>query len=100
MFGPPFPFPVAFRVSGPDVDKVRELAARVQDVMVATPSLRQVNADWGERAPSMHFVIDQARLGAIGRPTRGVSDPDRKSGGRGTAVSVSGNYGGVWVIQK
>src|SRR3546814_4484963 len=74
MFGPPFPFPVAFRVSGPDVDKVRELAARVQDVMVATPSLRQVNADWGERAPSMHFVIDQDRLGAIGLTTRDVSD--------------------------
>src|SRR3546814_13631208 len=65
---------VAFRVSGPDVDKVRELAARVQDVMVATPSLRQVNADWGERAPSMHFVIDQDRLGAIGLTTRDVSD--------------------------
>ncbi|MFC0146586.1 AcrB/AcrD/AcrF family protein [Sphingobium yanoikuyae] len=74
VFGPPFPFPVAFRVSGPDVDKVRELAARVQDVMVATPSLRQVNADWGERAPSMHFVIDQDRLGAIGLTTRDVSD--------------------------
>src|SRR3546814_11453966 len=42
--------------------------------MVATPSLRQVNADWGERAPSMHFVIDQDRLGAIGLTTRDVSD--------------------------
>ena len=74
VFGPPFPFPVAFRVSGPDVDKVRELAAKVRDVMVTTPSLRQVNADWGERAPAVHFVIDQDRLNAIGLTTRDVAD--------------------------
>src|SRR3546814_7448408 len=36
VFGPPFPFPVAFRVSGPDVDKVRELAARVQHLKIGS----------------------------------------------------------------
>ncbi|MDF0544874.1 efflux RND transporter permease subunit [Sphingobium sp. H39-3-25] len=74
VFGPPFPFPVAFRVSGPDVEQVRQLADKVRDVMVATPSLRQVNADWGERAPAVHFVIDQDRLNAIGLTTRDVAE--------------------------
>jgi len=74
VFGPPFPFPVAFRVSGPDVAKVRQLAEKVRAVMMATPSLRQVNSDWGERAPTVHFVIDQDRLNAIGLTTRDVSE--------------------------
>ncbi len=74
VFGPPFPFPVTFRVSGPDVAKVRQLAEKVRAVMMATPSLRQVNSDWGERAPTVHFMIDQDRLNAIGLTTREVSE--------------------------
>lgn len=34
--------------------------------MVANPHTRQVNQDWGERAPTVHFVLDQARLQLIG----------------------------------
>lgn len=74
VFGPPFPFPVAFRVGGPDPEKVRALADRVEHVMRANASLRQVNTDWGERVPAMHFVIDQDRLGAIGLTTREVAE--------------------------
>jgi multidrug efflux pump subunit AcrB len=74
VFGPPFPFPVAFRVSGPDAQKVRQLAAKVNEVMMATPSLRQVNSDWGNRVPAMHFVIDQDRLNGIGLTTRDVAE--------------------------
>ena len=29
VFGPPSPFPVAFRVMGPDPDKLRDIAAQV-----------------------------------------------------------------------
>lgn len=66
LFGPPSPFPVAFRVGGPDLVKVREIAARVQAVMEADPMMRTVNADWGERAPAMHLVLDQDRLRSMG----------------------------------
>src|SRR5947208_10582957 len=34
--------------------------------MLANPHTRQVNEDWGERAPTVHFVLDQARLQLIG----------------------------------
>lgn len=74
VFGPPFPFPVTFRVSGPDVDQVLLLTEKVRAVMIANGSLRQVNADWGERVPAMHFVVDQDRLNAIGLTTRDVAD--------------------------
>ena len=73
-FGPYSPFPVAYRVSGPDVATVRVIAARALDVMQADPAMRTVNADWGERAPALHFVLDQERLRAIGLTSADVAD--------------------------
>ncbi|MGF7156374.1 efflux RND transporter permease subunit [Novosphingobium gossypii] len=66
VFGPYSPFPVAFRVNGPELVKVREIAAEVEQVMQASGDMRQVNTDWGERVPTMHFVLDQDRLRAMG----------------------------------
>lgn len=66
VFGPYSPWPVAFRVMGPNLDKNRAIAAQVQAVMLANAHTRQVNQDWGERAPTVHFVLDQARLQLIG----------------------------------
>ncbi|HWT50592.1 MAG TPA: efflux RND transporter permease subunit, partial [Caulobacter sp.] len=66
VFGPPSPFPVAFRVMGPDVDRVRAIADQVKGVMLRNDGMRQVNTDWGERVPTVHFVLDQDRLRAFG----------------------------------
>ena len=37
VFGPYSPFPVAFRVMGPDPDKLRDIAAQALAVMRASP---------------------------------------------------------------
>lgn len=66
VFGPPSPFPVAFRVMGPDTPRVRQIAEQVRAVMLRNEGLRQVNTDWGERVPTVHFVLDQDRLRAFG----------------------------------
>lgn len=66
IFGPAVRFLVNFRVSGPDLDTLRGIADQVQAVMRANPNTRQVNQDWGERAPSVHFVLDQDRLKLLG----------------------------------
>jgi multidrug efflux pump subunit AcrB len=66
VFGPPSPFPVAFRVMGPDPDKLREIAAQALDVMRASPLMRTTNSDWGERVPTLHFSLDQDRLQSMG----------------------------------
>ncbi len=66
VFGPYSPFPVAFRVVGPDPDKLRDLAKQVREVMQASPLMRTVNSDWGERVPTLHFSLDQDRLQSIG----------------------------------
>ncbi|MDZ5649512.1 efflux RND transporter permease subunit [Nitrospirillum sp. BR 11828] len=66
VFGPPSRFPVMFRVSGPDLGVLRGIADQVQAVMRANPDTRLVNQDWGERTPTLHFVLDQDRLRLIG----------------------------------
>jgi multidrug efflux pump subunit AcrB len=47
---------------GPDVDKLRGIADQVTTVMRANPNMRQVTQDWGPRAPTAHFALDQDRL--------------------------------------
>jgi len=66
VFGPYSPFPVAFRVMGPDPAALRGIADQVRDVMRANPNTRQVNQDWGQRSPTAHFALDQDRLRLIG----------------------------------
>jgi len=66
VFGPYSPFPVAFRVIGPDPDKLREIAAQARAVMQASTLMRTVNSDWGERVPTLRFSLDQDRLQSIG----------------------------------
>ncbi|WP_294138582.1 efflux RND transporter permease subunit [Sphingomonas sp.] len=73
-FGPYSPFPVAFRVSGPDLATVRTIAAQAQAVLQADPSMRTVNVDWGDRAPALHFALDQDRLRALGLTSGDVAD--------------------------
>jgi multidrug efflux pump subunit AcrB len=57
---------VAFRVMGPDPDKLRDMAAQVLAVMQASALMRTVNSDWGERVPALRFSLDQDRLQTIG----------------------------------
>jgi multidrug efflux pump subunit AcrB len=66
VFGPYSPFPVAFRVIGPDPDKLRDIAALAGAVMQASTLMRTVNSDWGERVPALNFSLDQDRLQSIG----------------------------------
>lgn len=73
VFGPPSPFPVAFRVMGPDQAEVRAIAEQVRGVMLKNSNMRQVNADWGERVPTVHFVLDQDRLRAMGLSSQDAS---------------------------
>src|SRR5215468_11326046 len=66
VFGPPSPFPVAFRVKGSDPMIVREIADQVEEVMRANPHMRQVNRDWTQRVPTVRYILDQDRLRLIG----------------------------------
>ncbi|ODS66974.1 MAG: multidrug transporter [Acidovorax sp. SCN 65-108] len=73
VFGPPSPFPVAYRVMGPDLDKLREISAEVEAVLQVSPMMRTVNTDWGPRVPTLHFTLDQDRLSAVGLSSSSVA---------------------------
>ena len=73
VFGPYSPFPVAYRVTGPDPEKLRKIAADVQQVMAASPMMRTVNTDWGTRTPTLHFTLHQDRLQAVGLTSSAVA---------------------------
>ena len=73
VFGPYSPFPVAYRITGPDPDKLRSIAAEVQQVMDASPMMRTVNNDWGTRSPALHFTLQQDRLQAVGLTSSDVA---------------------------
>lgn len=73
VFGPYSPYPVAYRVSGPDPEKLRELTAQVQQVMHKSSMMRTVNTDWGTRVPTLHFILEQDRLQAVGLSSSSVA---------------------------
>lgn len=73
LFGPPVPYPVAFRVTGPDPDQLRRIAAEVSEVVRANPNTVAVNTDWGDRSPSVTLQFDNDRLRLLGLDPASVS---------------------------
>ncbi|PTA93877.1 MFS transporter [Kosakonia sp. H7A] len=73
VFGPYSPYPVAFRVMGPDPARLRDIADKVKTVMQASPLMRTVNTDWGTRVPALHFTLDQNRLQSVGLTSGSVA---------------------------
>lgn len=66
VFGPYTPFPVEFRIMGPDPGELYNISERALDIMRGIPDVRQANRDWGNRAPALRFVPDQDRLNLLG----------------------------------
>lgn len=73
VFGPYSPYPVAFRVTGPDPTVLRDIADKVKTLMQASPLMRTVNTDWGSRVPTLHFTLNQDRLQAVGLTSNAVA---------------------------
>ena len=66
VFGPYTPFPVEFRITGPDPEQLYRISEKALDIMKGVPDVRQANRDWGNRTPALRFVPDQDRLNLIG----------------------------------
>jgi multidrug efflux pump len=64
--GPPVPYPVQFRVAGPEVDVVRVIADEVKQVMRGNPNALGVNDNWNESIKVLRLDLDQDRLRALG----------------------------------
>ena len=65
--GPPVGFPVQFRVSGPQIAKVRQIADDLAGRLRNDADTRNVQLDWDEPAGrSVHFEVDQAQARRLG----------------------------------
>ncbi|KRB93273.1 efflux RND transporter permease subunit [Noviherbaspirillum sp. Root189] len=70
--GPPVPYPVQFRVTGYEVDKVRAIADQVKEVMRANPNAVGVNDNWNESVKVLRLDLDQDKLRALGLSSQTV----------------------------
>lgn len=66
VFGPYTPFPVEFRIKGPDAEELYKISEQALALMSSVPDVRNANRDWGSRTPVVRFVPDQDRLNLIG----------------------------------
>ncbi|XHO95873.1 efflux RND transporter permease subunit [Azospirillum sp. A26] len=66
VFGPYTPFPVEFRVMGPDPSQLYGISEKALAIMRSVPDVRQASRDWGNRTPVLRFTPDQDRLNLIG----------------------------------
>lgn len=71
--GPSDAYPVMLRISGLDVDKVREIAGKMQDSMAADPNLSDINLDWNEKSKVMHLAIDQDKARMLGLTSQSLA---------------------------
>ena len=81
--GPPVPFPVQFRVSGPDPLVLRQRADEVKAVMRENSNTRDVNDNWNESVKVMRFEVDQDKARALGVTSQSIAQTLR--------VLLSGN---------
>jgi multidrug efflux pump subunit AcrB len=71
------PYPVQFRVVGPDVQGVRTWADEAKAVLRANPNMRGVNDNWNESVKSLHLVVDQDKARALGVTSQGLAVASR-----------------------
>jgi multidrug efflux pump len=75
--GPPVPYPVQFRVAGPDPVALRERADEVKAVMRQSPNTRGVNDNWNESVKVLRLEIDQAKARALGVTSQSIAQASR-----------------------
>ena len=64
--GPPVGWPVQYRVSGPDLAQVREIALKLAQVVASSPLAEKVNFDWIEPTREVRVQIDQNEARLLG----------------------------------
>jgi multidrug efflux pump subunit AcrB len=75
--GPPVPYPVQFRVVGPDAATVRLYADQVKQIMRGNPNLRGVNDNWNESVKVLRLSVDQDKARALGVSSSGIAQAAR-----------------------
>ncbi|MEY4562380.1 MAG: hypothetical protein RLZZ618_1657 [Pseudomonadota bacterium] len=75
--GPPVPYPVQFRVVGPDSKQVRLYADEVKAIMQQNTMLRGVNDNWNESVKVLRLDVDQDKARALGVSSQAIAQAAR-----------------------
>ena len=70
--GPPLDAPVALRLVGPDLDTLRTIAAKTQELFDRTPGLTVVHNPFERKATDLRVLIDRNKAGLLGIPTADI----------------------------
>ncbi|WP_270937458.1 efflux RND transporter permease subunit [Falsiroseomonas oryzae] len=71
--GPPVGWPLQYRVTGPEVETVRDIAHRVGVALAGLPGTRHVNFDWIEPARQLRVQVDQDQARLLGVTSASLS---------------------------
>jgi multidrug efflux pump subunit AcrB len=71
--GPPVGWPVQYRVSGPDVAQVREIALNLAQIVASNRQAVHVNFDWIEPARQVRIQVDQNEARLLGLSTNALA---------------------------
>ncbi len=75
--GPPVPYPVQFRVVGPDPKVLRLKADEIKVEMRQNPHTRGVNDNWNESVKALRLEVDQAKARALGVTSQSIAQSSR-----------------------
>ena len=75
--GPPVPYPVQFRVIGPDPQRLRARADEVTAIMRDSANTRGVNDNWNESIKAIRLEVDQAKARALGVTSQSIAQAGR-----------------------
>ena len=71
--GPPVGWPVQYRVSGPDIAQVREIAFKLAQVVSGHPQSAKIAFDWIEPTRELRIRIDQDQARLLGLSSQALA---------------------------
>jgi len=71
--GPPVGWPLQYRVLGPDLEKIREIALRLAQVIATAPDARRINFEWMEPQRQLRVRVDQDEARRLGLSSAAVA---------------------------
>lgn len=93
--GPPVGWPLQYRVTGSDVNTVRETAFKVADVMGSVPNVQKINFEWIEPARTLLIRVNQDEARLLGLSSQAVA---QALNAVVTGVSVTQVRDGIYLV--
>jgi len=71
--GPPVGWPIQYRISGPEIAQVRDIALKLAQVVATNQQVVHINFDWFEPARQVRIQIDQNEARLLGLSSQALA---------------------------